>query len=801
MEQIYNKLSDGILILDKDGGIKFGNEKILMALGYKSGDIEGRSIYDICCNSKDINNLVEYGDKECLMMEFLSKNSTSIMFKVNIYLGLWRNREAITVILKEEELYTKRDLESFIENAPFMCAIKEPDGKYVYVNKATRKVLKLRKEDIIGKNNRDVFGDNGQELALIEDREVIEKGTIVPYNKYVQKEDGYVQWLDGYKMPVFGEDGQIKYIAKVAKDITLRKKIEQEFIEKYDDFYNVNEILYDDYYEIENYGKLEILQESFLNQLGALGLNVWIYNNKTESLVSEFRSGVCEEFSLSEEISIKIDRETFISKMINLKYEWPLPIEQRVENINKNKAQELGIKYHGIYKITFNNEILGLISVFYEDYNESTHYNSEEFKKICEQIGMLAKNQNLYNKLKKEFSKRREIENELEEFLNTAMDMMAVIDINGNITKINKEASKIFGWEKSELLNMKWQDMIHPDDLDITKDIVEKSKLQHNVVNKIVNRYKNKSGEIVWLDWGFKYIEDKKVLICTAKDITENKRLEEARAEYEKALHLESVKNEFFSNISHEFKTPLNIILATMQLVNRSIERKEVQVIGNLDIKKYMKSIVQNSYRLLRLVNNLIDITRIDTGFYKLNLENKNIVSVIEDITVSVAQYVENKGISLIFDTDVEEEVIACDPDKVERIMLNLLSNAIKYTDCNGEINVNITTSIDEIIVSVEDDGIGIPKEKLITIFDRFIQVDNTLTRKCEGSGIGLSLVKSLVELHGGSIMAQSEEGHGTEFIFKLPIRTIDSEIKISENTLNSKVEKCSIEFSDIYNL
>lgn len=160
----------------------------------------------------------------------------------------------------------------------------------------------------------------------------------------------------------------------------------------------------------------------------------------------------------------------------------------------------------------------------------------------------------------------------------------------------------------------------------------------------------------------------------------------------------------------------------------------------------------QNSYRLLRLVNNLIDISRIDIGYYNLQPSNYNIVKVIEDITLSIAEYVKHKKINLIFNTDVEEITLACDPDKIERVMLNLLSNAIKYTDDNGDIYVSLNKVNEDVVVSVKDSGVGIPNDKLELIFDRFGQANDILSRRCEGSGIGLSIVKSIVEMHGGKI-------------------------------------------------
>lgn len=240
-----------------------------------------------------------------------------------------------------------------------------------------------------------------------------------------------------------------------------------------------------------------------------------------------------------------------------------------------------------------------------------------------------------------------------------------------------------------------------------------------------------------------------------------------------------------------------------MQLLNLYLKDETVNIEPT---KKYLNVMKQNCFRLLRLINNLLDITKIDSGFYHLNLCNYNIIAVVENITLSVADYLKNKKINIIFDTDIEEKIIACDEEKIERIILNLLSNSIKFTDANGTINVNIYNGKDYIKICIIDDGIGIPKEKLNTIFHRFIQIDKSLTRNSKGTGIGLALVKSLVELHNGKIEVESEYRKGCKFTILLPVKIIANEDQsnlygtfIDTSSNDTKIEKMNIEFSDIY--
>ena len=171
----------------------------------------------------------------------------------------------------------------------------------------------------------------------------------------------------------------------------------------------------------------------------------------------------------------------------------------------------------------------------------------------------------------------------------------------------------------------------------------------------------------------------------------------------------------------------------------------------------------------------------------------------IEDLFMKIEKYAIKKNISLIFDTESEEINMFIDKAEIERIMLNLLSNCIKFTPNNGKICVNIYDNDKSVVISVKNTGVGIPQDKLDIIFDEFSQVDKTLSRNTEGSGIGLSLVKKLVELHNGKINVRSEENKETEFIITLN----KSEFKNIETQKNKSIydieEKINIEFSDIY--
>jgi signal transduction histidine kinase len=278
--------------------------------------------------------------------------------------------------------------------------------------------------------------------------------------------------------------------------------------------------------------------------------------------------------------------------------------------------------------------------------------------------------------------------------------------------------------------------------------------------------------------------------------------LESEKSIKEKVEYMEKnikMKEDIFANVSHEFKTPLNLIVSSNQLIEFYL--KNDLLTGNKEkALKNINIIKQNCYRLTKLVNNILDVSKIDSGFLKLNLSNENIVSVIEDIVDSVSEYTKSKGLSITFDTNTEEKIIACDPEKLERVILNLISNSIKFTDSGGSIFINIIDKGNIVEIEVKDTGIGMDAEHLDRIFKRFHQIDMPLSRNAEGTGIGLSLVKSLVELHGGNISVDSEANKGSVFKIELPVNTLEDTgtASIKDFTKN-KIEMINIEFSDIH--
>lgn len=265
----------------------------------------------------------------------------------------------------------------------------------------------------------------------------------------------------------------------------------------------------------------------------------------------------------------------------------------------------------------------------------------------------------------------------------------------------------------------------------------------------------------------------------------------------------ESLKNDFIVNLSHELRTPINLILNSSKTIKYNIDKKHISEGSINDIKNDIENkldfIDNNSYRLLKISNNIIDTIRFESGLLKLYWRNENIVSVVEEVFTSSIEFAKKNNIEMIFDSLSEEIIIAIDKVQIQRVILNLISNAIKFIENDGIINVNIVNMEDEVLIEVVDNGIGISEENLEKIFDNFYQVDYSLTRINEGAGVGLSIVKDIVEIHSGRIEVESEEGKGSIFKVYIPIKIINDGCEEKIISMNYDIKTMTqIELSDL---
>ena len=288
-----------------------------------------------------------------------------------------------------------------------------------------------------------------------------------------------------------------------------------------------------------------------------------------------------------------------------------------------------------------------------------------------------------------------------------------------------------------------------------------------------------------------RYLKNKNIVLeklvseRTAK-INEQKETLEKQAQ--KLLELDQIKSNFFANISHEFRTPLTLIKGQLENVLRMVKDETV--------KKKLNIAFNNSNRLNRLINQVLDLSKLESGKMKLEFEATDIVSLLKNRVASFDSLAEQNKILMKFESKVESLLLSIDKEKIEEVIDNLLSNAFKFTPPGGKINMTLDEEkleyTNNAVITISDTGIGIAEDKLANIFDRFFQADSSSTKQYEGTGLGLAIVKEIVELHGGSITVTSKINTGTSFSIFLPV--LETESKLTETGETKSLEKIKSE-------
>ncbi len=439
-------------------------------------------------------------------------------------------------------------------------------------------------------------------------------------------------------------------------------------------------------------------------------------------------------------------------------------------------------------------------------WNGIIHLNSEQVLRGTVQKNSTDDNEVIYVfvfvDITNEYETRKALRRFGEKFNCIASNMkeiIVVINRDGYITYINNAVTNILEYEQEEIIGkniLRFTENLKGD----IRESIDQSKGKVFEVD-----IRSKNGELIKLETtaGSIIIDDinHKEFIFVARDAKARQALESLKKKYYEMEQYRSIKSEFFANISHELRTPLNIIYSSIQLLDTKIDNDEEFIQW---YKKYNSILKQNCFRTLKIANNIIDISKVESGHIKLEASNIDIISLLEETTLALVEFVESKRINLVFDTDIEELVISCDKEKIQKAILNILSNSIKYVEEEGNIKVKVKSDNKYVSIIVKDDGIGIPKELRDVVFNKFVQVDKGLSRAKEGTGIGLALVKSIAELHGGSVELATKCDTGCEIIFKIPnvaIENIEDEIEVTGVLDRTIKEQISIELSDIYDL
>jgi len=656
----------------------------------------------------------------------------------------------------------KKNLEDIIEGLSEAVMVADVNGKFITINSAAKNMIygweKLSNSGDTSKYSK-YFNMEGDEIAP-ENIPGIRalRGERIKSTKMFVSDPDREYFMEISSTPIYNIGGDLTMAVSSFRDITEA---------------------------IEQSRKIDELKKELEAIIENLPTGVSVFDSEGQNILSNKASRTMFTTSLSSEQMDKLGDIWKVAEYYDIDGE-----KVELENIPSRRVLR-GEKFNDsrmVLKI-FNTE-------FHIDFSGIPIYDSN--KRFI--MGMVySQNRAAYVNEEKAFKSRYDLVEKIIDTFDLPVVRISCPDLK--LVDLNKKAFSVLKLVVPDIISIDQLKNNTIIDIFATAKSIEYHKFMGQVIIEKKTKYLNKimfllnGNPIYWniiFEPVFKVNGEIEEILILLIDVTDEIKSNNVM---EKTLRLQE---EFIANISHELKTPLSVISSAVQLFSLYCER------GSLDnnrnsIVKYIDSIKQNSNRLSKLINNIVDSSKIEAGFFELNLSNNNIVQVVEELVMSVTNFTESKGLNIIFDTNIEEKIMACDPEKIDRILLNLISNAIKFSNVGDEIIVAINDMNEFVEISVKDSGIGIETKHLDMIFDRFKQVDKTLSRNAEGTGIGLSLVKSIAELHGGNICVESELGKGSKFTVKLPTQKTLQENTVYNCDESSVNEIMLLEFSDIF--
>lgn len=780
---LFDESPDGILIFQGDSFIEC-NAAVERMLGGSRSMIIGRSPVDISpefqLNGK---TTVEYAtqvisetyEKKRNSFEFLHRRFDGSEFLVQVDLSVivyegytsllvtWRDitrqKEMEEQLRKSEEKY--RIIFETVQDVYYEASI---DGTILEISPSISILTKgqYSREDLLGKPMASFYEDPEFRNTFL--LELSKTGSLSDFELVLRNRDGSIIPASVSSGIIYGENGLPVKITGSLRDITERRKAEQELRK----FRTIS--------DIANYGiamsSLDGIMiysnRAFAEMHGwevpeVLGKSLSMFHNKEQMVRVQETIDLLQkdgQFTAEEVWRTRKDGSIFpslMNAMIIMENNQPVFMSATAIDITELKESE-----KKIMELNANLEI-----------------------RIAERTSQLAETNNT---LLKEIEERRLIQealihktNELENFFSVALDLLCIADTSGHFIKVNKAWADILGYSVEDLEHRQFLEFVHPDDIQSTLDAMSQLSEQHPILD-FINRYRTKDGNYRFIEWHSVPVGN--LIYAAARDITERIKTEEelrrARLESEKA---NLAKSEFLSRMSHELRTPMNSILGFAQLME----------MGELSPgqKKGVSHILRSGRHLLELINEVLDISRIEAGRISLSLEPVELSGVIREMIDTVQIQAAGRHIHLEFaQTDASFYSVKVDRQKLKQILLNLLNNAIKYNREGGLIRITaeVMPSQNEgatfIRISLKDTGHGISKEdipRLFTPFER-IGAENTET---EGTGLGLAVVKKLVEVMHGNIDVDSVPGEGSTFWFEFMM--VENQLESYKNGGNNR--------------
>ncbi len=742
VSNILESITDAFMAIDAQWRYTYVNATAEKLLSRSRNDLLGRSIWELFPAEGESNSRV-YQEFHRVVNEQVSVKFEEFSPSLQIYIEVsaYPAAEGLTAYWSdisnrkrtEEELRQKNAILNLInESAPTPIFVKDREGRIIYANPATLDVLGKPAAEVIGRRDRDFYPIAELGATVTEnDRRIMESGQ----TEVVEESPDGIRTFVSMKAPYRNQAGEVIGLIGISSDITNRKLAEVAREEQTKLLQVIIDSIGDGLILANQQGEFVLFNRAAVRIFGQLS------NEKS-----------CEEWSstyglfLADKNTLFPDAELPLARAIKGEYVNDVEVFVRRED-----SAERWISISGYPVVDASSEIKGGVIV-------------------CRDI----------TERKQAEAAMQESEERFRNMANNAPFMVWVTDPTGYCTFLSESWYEFTGQTEETGLGLGWVNATHPEDREQAKNVFLTANERQESF-RLEYRLRRQDGGYSWaIDAAaprFSKSGQFEGYIGSVIDITERKQVETerdmvlqleqtARAEAERANR---IKDEFLAVLSHELRSPLNPILGWSQLL----------VGGKLKVSqtaKAFETIERNARLQSQLIEDLLDVSRILQGKLTLNVAPVNLANIIPSAveTVQLAAETKKLQIQIILNPDVGK--VVGDTSRLQQIVWNLLSNAVKFTPKGGRVEVRLSQIEHQAQIQVTDTGKGITPDFLPYVFDHFRQEDGATTRKFGGLGLGLAIVRQLIELHGGTVFAESAgEGKGATFTVRLPLLNDDS--------------------------
>jgi PAS domain S-box-containing protein len=752
VSSILESITDAFIAINAQWRYTYVNATAEKLLSRSRNDLLGRSIWELFPADIESNSRV-YQEFHRVVNEQVSVKFEEFSPSLQMYVEVsaYPAADGLTAYWSdisdrkrtEEELRQKNAILSVInESAPTPIFVKDREGRIIYANPATLDVLRKPASEVIGWRDRDLYAVAELGAAVSEnDRRIMESGQ----TEIVEESPDGIRTFLGMKAPYRNEAGEVIGLIGISNDITNRKRAEVAMQEQTKLLQVIIDSIGDGLILANQEGEFVLFNRAAVGMFGQLT------NEKSSSEWSSTYG-----LFLADKKTLFPDNELPLARAIKGEYVNDVEVFVRRED-----AEDRWVSISGYPVVDTIREITGGVIV-------------------CRDI----------TERKQALSALKESEERFRNMANNAPFMVWVTDSTGYCTFLSETWYEFTAQTEETGLGFGWVNALHPEDREYAMKVFLAAN-ERQEAYRVEFRVRRSDGGYSWaLDVAApRFTESGQFegFIGSAIDITERKQVETerdmvlqleqtARAEAERANR---IKDEFLAVLSHELRSPLNPILGWSQLLQsgKLSAAKTVQALETIERNARLQS---------QLIEDLLDVSRILQGKLRLNVAPVNIATIILSALETVQLAAEAKKIQIQTILNPDIGLVVGDTGRLQQIVWNLLSNAVKFTPEGGRVEVKLAQIAHEVQIKVSDTGKGIIPDFLPYVFEHFRQEDGATTRKFGGLGLGLAIVRQLIELHGGRVFAESPgEGQGATFTVRLPLLNDDSRTQ-EETAVNS---------------